>query len=158
VSGKRINLVGQRFGRLVVLRYIFSKKRLGYGKSAYWECQCDCGVIKNIGSNTLRRGNAKSCGCYQHDCRRLAKGEAAFNSLYADYQRSAKRRDLIFLLSTEDFRSVTKQNCHYCGAEPAQILPATTSKGLYGNYIHNGIDRVDNTKGYELNNTVPCCK
>jgi hypothetical protein len=28
----------------------------------------------------------------------------------------------------------------------------------YGVYIYNGIDRVDNTRGYSIDNCVACCK
>lgn len=30
----------------------------------YWLCQCDCGTIKYVEQNHLRRGDTKSCGCY----------------------------------------------------------------------------------------------
>ena len=36
---KRIkNIVGQKFGRLTVIKYLYSKKH-----KPYWLCQCDCG-------------------------------------------------------------------------------------------------------------------
>lgn len=51
-----------RSGRLVAIRYEYTRGRLDY-----WLCQCDCGntVIVDIGS--LRRKETKSCGCYSRE-------------------------------------------------------------------------------------------
>ena len=46
---KAIDLVGKRFGRLVVLKRDENKK----SKSVYWICQCDCGNIKSIDGASL---------------------------------------------------------------------------------------------------------
>jgi len=61
-GGKRvINLVGQRFGFLVVIK---RDEAPPYGsKGASWICQCDCGNIISVPSGRLRSGQAKSCGC-----------------------------------------------------------------------------------------------
>lgn len=57
--GRVIDLIGQEFGWLKVVRFSHSDYR------AYWVCKCKCGkeVIKH--SNHLRSGNTKSCGCYK---------------------------------------------------------------------------------------------
>ena len=52
------DLIGQRFGRLVVIEKLPSKK----GKSV-WRCKCDCGNIKDVPSTYLTSGDTKSCGC-----------------------------------------------------------------------------------------------
>lgn len=57
-----IDLTGQRFTRLVVLRYAGKFK----GR-AMWECQCDCGNIKNMYTKGLRNGTARSCGCLRKE-------------------------------------------------------------------------------------------
>ena len=56
------NLIGQKFGKLTVLRD--SGKRASNG-GILWECQCDCGNIVNvIGSNLTRKKHpTQSCGC-----------------------------------------------------------------------------------------------
>lgn len=55
----RENLHGQRFGRLVVLRYDHTNKN----GAAVWECQCDCGKTKSVMAANLKSGITKSCGC-----------------------------------------------------------------------------------------------
>jgi len=57
--GKKINLVGRRFGRLLVLSE--SDKRIG--GNVFWDCICDCGKNHTSSSVSLRRGDTKSCGC-----------------------------------------------------------------------------------------------
>ena len=51
-----INIMGQRFGRLLVVSYVGNSK---------WSCLCDCGAEKAIRSGALRRGASRSCGCLQ---------------------------------------------------------------------------------------------
>lgn len=58
----RIDLTGQRFGRLTALepagvRYFLS------GRRSSWWCLCDCGERTNVTSSNLRSGQIRSCGC-----------------------------------------------------------------------------------------------
>lgn len=63
---KKINLIGQRFGRLTVIQESTVRK----GHSVAWVCQCDCGQItKPLSSDLLRQGHIKSCGCYGKEIR-----------------------------------------------------------------------------------------
>lgn len=57
--GKKLDLTGQKFGRLVAIR---SAKREGCVKT-YWECNCDCGNTKVIMTSSLVAGLSNSCGC-----------------------------------------------------------------------------------------------
>jgi hypothetical protein len=56
------NLTGQKFGRLLVIKYIKT-----INKRSYWLCKCDCGNEKEVIGNYLSSGRTKSCGCYQHE-------------------------------------------------------------------------------------------
>ena len=58
----RIDLTGQRFGRLTVDNYAFTKN-----KRAYWNCTCDCGCHGIYAGKYLRNGDTKSCGCQKRD-------------------------------------------------------------------------------------------
>ena len=55
----KINLLGQRFGSLVVIEEAPSDKN----GNAMWKCKCDCGNIIITRGSGLRYGNTTSCGC-----------------------------------------------------------------------------------------------
>lgn len=52
----RIDLTGQKFGRLTVLSR-------DPAQHDYWICECECGNRKSIVMASLRNGNTRSCGC-----------------------------------------------------------------------------------------------
>lgn len=59
------------------------------------------------------------------------------------YRASAKSKRLPFALDAAPFRDMVTDNCFYCGGLPKPL---------------NGIDRVDNTRGYTEDNTVTACR
>ncbi len=147
------NITGQRFGRLIAIKEC-EKRNNAY----FWLCECDCGKSKEIRRSSLVKGGTKSCGCLKEEFflkNKLKKGEANFNRLFYGYQKSAIKRDIYFDLNKEEFKLLTQQKCYYCDSPPSNIAK---SKTLNGDYIYNGIDRVDNDKGYIIENCVPCCK
>lgn len=113
-------------------------------------CLCECGNTTSIASSDIIRGRTKSCGCLF----KFERGVAAFNALLIRYKSNASRRGHEFILTDEEFKALTEQDCHYCGVHPSTEL---TCKSYNGHYTYNGVDRVDNTKGYTKENTVPCC-
>jgi hypothetical protein len=60
------NLIGQRFGRLVVLKR-GEKKESQKSRNAVWHCICDCGNEVDVLSCSLISGHTTSCGCYQKE-------------------------------------------------------------------------------------------
>lgn len=67
------DLTGQRFGRLVVIGIHPTDTR-----KTYWVCQCDCGNMKVVRSDSLQCGAIKSCGCLkkEQDKKNLVRTEA----------------------------------------------------------------------------------
>ena len=55
------NLLGRRFGKLLVVSRLPAKEHNTYR----WKCLCDCGGINYVLSNNLKSGGTKSCGCQQ---------------------------------------------------------------------------------------------
>lgn len=60
---KRIDLTGQRFGKLIALEPDLSICNSKNKKRTTWKCKCDCGNIVTITTDALRSGKTKSCGC-----------------------------------------------------------------------------------------------
>lgn len=123
--------------------------------STQWLCKCDCGNFRKVQGKALVWNCVKSCGCF-YFTKRLNKGESAFKHLYRSYKRGAKRRNIDFNLTIEEFKILTQNNCEIC-----DTCPSIFWKGCgkhYGHYLYNGIDRIDNTKGYNKINSQTLCK
>lgn len=67
---KRLDLIGSRFGRLLVKKLIKPKRRYGR-RYRRWLCLCDCGKVKIVFTEDLRSGQVKSCGCLHIECVRI---------------------------------------------------------------------------------------
>jgi hypothetical protein len=149
------NLIGKRFGRLTVIELISrNSKRREY----IWKCQCDCGNTKTTRGDNLKDGTTRSCGCLKKEISRnrwlKSPREGSINNIINSYKHHAKKRGMTLELTREQIINIMGKNCYYCGKEPSNI-----SKSQYnnGDFIYNGMDRIDNSKGYTIENTVPCC-
>jgi hypothetical protein len=75
-----------------------------------------------------------------------ARDKAYARSLKGQYRTlkaKARTKNLIISLSFDDFVGLRLDKCFYCGGD----LPEAGY----------GLDRKDNTKGYTLDNVIPCC-
>jgi hypothetical protein len=151
----KMELKGQIFGRWTVLERAGKDKR---GR-CLWNCLCECGTVKIVGGSELRREKSQSCGCLRRELigerTRLPQGIAELHRRILQYTYRAAKKGLPYELSEGYFISLTKLSCIYCGTEPKEYKTQDTSTN--GAFIGNGIDRLDNTKGYILGNVVPCC-
>ena len=68
---RRVDLTGQRFGRLTVLCPADSGNS---GGSALWHCRCDCGKETDITYSSLVYGRYKSCGCLKKENQKELSG------------------------------------------------------------------------------------
>jgi hypothetical protein len=59
--GKFRDRIGQKFGRLSVVRRADDKARL-----VWWLCRCDCGSMTEVRASSLGK-NTRSCGCLQRE-------------------------------------------------------------------------------------------
>lgn len=154
--------VGKRFNRFTVLEFVRREGSTVY----FFKCKCDCGTVGEyrIGSLVSKTGTV-SCGCFTRErnatahtgntYRRLGFSEGAANRLFDRYKADAIKKGVSFELDKDAFLSLSKGECFYCKTPPAQIHVARNG---YGNYVFNGVDRVNNAVGYKKENCVSCCK
>lgn len=162
---KKINqFIGQKLGRLTIIKFVrYDKRANNTGRESIWECKCDCGKIIQAINSRLTAKMVTSCGCSQKDALiKLHKGNikqnASFYAVMKDYERGAKSRQFEFNITEQEFRVLTSSDCFYCGQSPSKTK-AKNGAAIYKGktYTYNGIDRVDNKKGYYLENCVSCC-
>lgn len=148
------DISGQRFGRLLAVEITDEH----CGSNLKWRCSCDCGNIVLVSGYSLRKGISQSCGCLRNDITsermRLREGNSNLNARYKAYKKVAQKNNREFSLSQEEFGKIAGSDCFYCGTPPSNIA---NIKGSYKPYIYNGIDRIDSSRGYTLDNIVPCC-
>lgn len=67
LNNKAINLLGKRFGKLIVLERDYDKQnqQINDGKlsKVFWKCKCDCGNYTVVQSTNLTNSHTQSCGC-----------------------------------------------------------------------------------------------
>ena len=103
-----------------------------------------CGEDKELDSfsQDRREMDGKTYVC--RDCRNFIQRK--FNQTpkgkYLSYKKASRERGFIFTITLEEFVSFWNKNCFYCGDKINGI----------------GLDRVDNSIGYEIKNVVPCCE
>jgi hypothetical protein len=158
------DLTGSKFGKLTVVGLAETEERQWKRQKAtvrWYLVRCECGKEKTIAGPSLTKDNrVRSCGCLLKEYKKtlesrskLFKTGSAFRRYLLQSKSDAKRRGYVWELTDEQFRVLTSSPCHYTGALP---FAATTVKSGE-TYVHNGIDRLDNTKGYTVENCVPCC-
>lgn len=91
---KKIDLTGQRFGKLVVLEEGIPIINPNGQRSITWICKCDCGNEKIIRGTSLRNGSTVSCGCFHKEqVRTMMKkhGDAHNSRLYSVWMNMRRR-------------------------------------------------------------------
>ena len=148
-----IDLTGQRFGRLTVIRraedYISPK---GHAR-AQWLCQCSCGNKTVVIGNDLRRQRTKSCGCYlsESSTDRATKHDKAYSRLYINWKGMKQRCNNPNHKGYKDYggRGI---KVFEDWEEDFQAFYDYVSKLEHFNEDGYTLDRIDNDKGYEPGN------
>jgi len=144
-SRKIVN--GEKYNKLTVINLVDCNR-----KGKYYLCRCDCGNEKILRGYSISYGSVKSCGCLVAEKSKerftLPNNNGTKNRLRRGYKKGAKKRNIDFDISQEDFNKIIEMNCYYCGSPPNNV---------YNNYTYSGIDRINNKEGYFATNCVPCC-
>ena len=153
----RRKLVGNKFNMLTIISKTKIRVRNG---NCYYEALCDCGNTTRLLSCNI--GKTKSCGCARIDNMRLVGKsntlsieDYGLNRVILSYTYHAVQRSLSYSLTRDEVRLILNSACRWCDSPPQN-----ESRNGYTDEVfrYNGIDRVDNTQGYNTENCVPCCK
>ena len=141
--GKIIDLTGQTFDRLTVVKRVENDK---FGH-AQWLCDCICGKTVITRTDSLKRGIARSCGCFRSELmsEKQSKHRMKNTRIYNIWQLIKRR--------------TTNKNAHayerYGGKGIKMCSEWLNDFEIFYKWsIENGyrddltIDRIDNAKGY----------
>ena len=146
---------------------------LTYKKGSKWLCQCDCGEIVEVNTESIINGNTKSCGCLKSEVsskksNNLIEGRRKNDPRIASARRvwqSYCYNDKMCEIDFDNFYKLSQQDCYYCGVKPSREYNYFLTKSANssekakeeGLFIYNGIDRIDSNKYYTIENVVSCC-
>lgn len=150
-----LDMIGQRFGRLIVISRNSEKAR-----HAMWVAECDCGSRRIVRGSHLRNGLSRSCGCLQRDVTRARSTTHG----HAPRQNAAPEHGVWNTMIQRCTNPATKQWADYGGRG---IRVCDRWKGSYALFIEdmgrrpsgtNGarpaftIERINNDGNYEPGN------
>lgn len=133
-----------------------------------WKFRCDCGAEIEAAASDVSQGRKWSCKACSKEAHRKwlinysrsrtkPEFDGPLTKRFGDYRRAAERRGYKWELSKDQFKSLIKQNCHYCGCAPKTEFSLAKVKTPENILVYNGVDRKDNLLGYTVDNCIPAC-
>lgn len=104
------NLIGNRYGRLIVIRITGKKAR---HKENIYLCKCDCGNTIEVRSGLLSQEKTKSCGCLYNETRKKDMSELNKAKKYVDGVHVGAFDGRFNKNNTSGFKGVSKHNNGY---------------------------------------------
>lgn len=115
LSRKRIDITGNKYGRLLVLEYSHSDSE----NRSKWKCICDCGTPIIVDGDKLKIGHTQSCGCLNDETRRSRVGEnhPLYDFSMSDEERFERRRDTEYRSWRKEILKRDNYECQCCGKD-----------------------------------------
>lgn len=137
------NIIGKRFGRLVVIENLGFKK---HGSTVH-KCICDCGAFKEVPASYLKSNHTRSCGCWVkeiHTIHNLCK-----TRLYKIYEGMKKR---CFGEYSKAYKDYGERGITICNEWLKDFKAFYDWAYANGYKDHLTIDRIDVNGNYEPSN------
>lgn len=143
--GAFIDLTGQRFGRLMVVKHIGTRS-----KSALWKCLCDCGTETEVVYGSLISGYTKSCGCLHREIAKemMTTHGMRGTKLYKVWNNMLQRSNN---LNNKYYSDYGGRGITVCD-EWREFLPFYNWAMTNGYLEGLSIDRINNDGNYESSN------
>lgn len=107
-----------------------------------------CGKCKEVKEfSSFSKDSSKKIGysSYCLDChnkwKELKRNNPTINMKYSEFKSRAKGRKYLVELTLEEYQNLISMKCNYCGTKE-----------------RIGIDRIDSSLGYSIDNSAPCCE
>jgi len=144
------NVIGKRINIYKVLNFSHNKFN-----SNFYNCEClKCGEESVVNINSIKIN--KNCqNCRKHGSE--ATEVAQLNYKIDQYKRGVNQRKIEYKLNLEEFKRLIFSKCYYCNDEPEEKTYKNSKNKIKRNKF-NGIDRIDSSKGYVIENCIPCCE
>ena len=136
------NLMGQKFGRLTV-----TGEAPNSGEATRWVCLCDCGNELIVRSQSLKKGNTKSCGCLRAEM--MTTHGLIDHPLYSVYQGIKGRCYQKSNRTYENYGGRGIRMCDEWHNDPSAFIKWAEDAGWSPGLT---IDRLDNDKDYGPDN------
>lgn len=128
-------------------------------KRVYYDVVCkNCGEKLTLRWDSIVADtkNAKCAKCKGNNI--IPSTNSVTNVAYNRCKQNAISRGFNFSLSKEEFIKLSQKNCSYCGAKPIEVQSLKRYNRTGVPIYMNGIDRIDSTKGYSIENCTACCE
>ncbi len=146
----QLQLIGKKFGKLVVISCSETKNREGRTQML---CKCDCGNHTNVLGCNLKSGKTKSCGCIKKALKKERpnwKGYGEISGIFFHrIQSQAIERNFPFTLTIEQIWDLFLKQKGKCALSGINIKFQSRAKKSDGTA---SLDRIDSSKGYEPDN------
>lgn len=149
-----IDITGQKFGYLTALTYTKGNFKGSLEIKGKWNCLCDCGNYYDVPPKNLRNGNTKSCGCKTGYLGSLRSRKNNIGEIriwvWTSIIDQAKKRNIPVSIQKEDIWNQFLKQDRKCALTGVELK--------FSQWISNrkettaSLDRIDNTKGYSINN------
>lgn len=149
---KRNSIVGNRYGRLVVIEYAYT-----IGNHTFYRCKCDCGNVVETRRDGLVNGHTSSCGCANSEWMHSGKMNRK-HGLSEDraYWVWAKIKSRCYNPNAREYPNYGGRGIKMCDEwlDPQKFIEWCYESG-YDNTAPKGqctLDRIDVDGNYEPNN------
>lgn len=147
VQGKRIDMVGQKFGKLTVVAYDKTIKGI-----PYWNCICECGNTKSIARGHLvnKKIPTSSCGCIQKEYARnrtRTHGDSSRGNVSEEFKTWLRIKERCFNPKCRAYKDYMGRGITMSEEWKDSYETFLNDMGRKPSHKHS-IDRIDNNGNY----------
>jgi hypothetical protein len=148
----KINHIGS-LGRVEVVDCLGKIRPRKKGKAqVYWLIKCECGEFSEVPTRKLSlcKNGCPRCRCGNKSNLCANAKDRLVRRMYRKYKDRDRLRGGELSIPLEDFARLVSERCFYCNGIDTRAISKEKVR-------LNGLDRVDSSRGYSLDNVVPCC-